>query len=138
MLLSHELVINQPAEPVREVLLRRSHSLIRLAISMICASLCDFNISQSNYPNSFDEAMFCSDSDSWFTVIQEELIFMHDNHPSDLVDLLDILNRLAISGSLNPREIQRVTLSTLSQACCQRLTQQEGTISMILFLACIW
>lgn len=50
-----------------------------------------FNIGQSNDPNSYDEGVFCSDGDSWFTALQEELKSTLDNDVWDLVDLSDNL-----------------------------------------------
>lgn len=49
----------------------------------------DFNIGQSNVPNSFREAVSCWNSDSWVTAKQEELMFMKDNNLGELLDLLD-------------------------------------------------
>lgn len=44
------------------------------------------SLGQSSDPHSFDEAVSCSNSDYWFTRIQQGLKYMHDNY---LVHLLD-------------------------------------------------
>lgn len=69
-----ESVVNHPTEPITEVPLRRLQHIKRPEISYgyIYLHESDFNIGQSNGPSSYGEVLDCSDSDSWFTAMQEE------------------------------------------------------------------
>lgn len=79
VIILEEPVVDQLTTPIMEIHLRRSQR-IRSQQHYVYLLQSDFNIGKSKNPNSFDEAVFCSDSDRWFTAMQEELKFMHDNH----------------------------------------------------------
>lgn len=84
-------VVNIPAELNIEISLRRSQCIRMLALSYDYFYLheSDFNIGLSDNLNSFDEAVSCSDSDYWFTVMQDEIKSMHENDKWEPVDLPD-------------------------------------------------
>lgn len=65
----------------------------------------DFNIGQPYDPNSFNEAISCSESESWLTVLKENWNQSKKMYRIVLIFRM-ILSQLVANGSTNPDDLQ--------------------------------